>query len=302
MLLRPLTNDFENSVVDWKPTKDKEKPIVRVEHGAPAAQLYGFGSQWKTKVNVTHVAGPDSPIEEVTLQQGRDKFPLGPPYMATARDMYKIAVKWTEFVPKVHDDYPHLLAEMVSCDMTLATTNMCSLVNLMAQSLSYFPFQFAYCLAAAHVRLPHQVAKSFMVSDVYSGSEGWNLVDHIPTENVCYTAPRDRLPYVLHYCQRYLLGKWFIGKYRLPKDFISCESPMLLEPPSDIALRYNYSISPDQEERKYFSKQIYSHRYSFMICTMIKGLNDASEYFKKHNCGEDAIFDKSLTFHDTMEE
>jgi hypothetical protein len=100
-----------------------------VEHGFPAGQLYGFGAQWKTKVNVAHVAGPNSPIEDVTLQEARDHYPLGPPYMATAKDMYKIAEKWCEFLPKVHDNYPHLLAEM-----------------------------FAYSLAAAHNRLPHQVS------------------------------------------------------------------------------------------------------------------------------------------------
>jgi hypothetical protein len=129
MLLRPLTSNFESSVVDWKPTRDRKKAITRVEHGFPAGQLYGFGAQWKTKVNVAHVAGPNSPIEDVTLQEARDHYPLGPPYMATAKDMYKIAEKWCEFLPKVHDNYPHLLAEM-----------------------------FAYSLAAAHNRLPHQVS------------------------------------------------------------------------------------------------------------------------------------------------
>jgi hypothetical protein len=72
-----------------------------VEHGSPAGQLNGFGAQWKTKVNVEHVAGPNSPIEDVTLQEARDHYPLGPPYMATAKDMYKIAEKWCEFLPKV---------------------------------------------------------------------------------------------------------------------------------------------------------------------------------------------------------
>lgn len=129
MLLRPLTNNFENSVVDWKPTKDHKTPITRVEHGSPAGQLYGFGAQWKTKVDISHVAGPNSPIEKVTMQEARDHYPLGPPYMATAKDMYTIADDWCKFLPKVHDNYPHLLAEM-----------------------------FAYSLSAAHNRLPHQVS------------------------------------------------------------------------------------------------------------------------------------------------
>lgn len=276
MLLKPIVNDFEKSVVDWKGTKDDEKSIPRVTHGSPAAQLYGFGAQWLTKVNVTHVAGPDSPIEQVSRQYARDHYAVGPPYIATAKDMYSIATKWCEFLPNVHDNYPHLLAEM-----------------------------FAYSLASAHLKLSHQVAKSFMVSDAFSGQEGWGLVDHIASDNVCYNAPEEKLPFVLHYCQRYMLGKWFIGKYRLPKDFVSCESPLLMEPPPDINKRYNYSIAPFQSERKEYSKQIFVHRNAFMVCTMIKGLNEASEYFKRHNCPSDGgstNYEKSLIFHDSMEE
>lgn len=145
-----------------------------------------------------------------------------------------------------------------------------------------------------------------MVSDVYSGSEGWSLVDSMPSESVCGDdAHRENLkmPFVLHYCQRYLLGKFFIGKYRLPKDFVSCPSPLLLEPPNDITERYNYSIAPYQTERNYYTKDRFIRRHAFMICTMIKGLNQASEYFKKHNCPSDeANFDKSLIFHDTIED
>lgn len=37
MLLRPLTNNFTDWAVDWKPTKDTPKLIV--EHGSPFAQL-----------------------------------------------------------------------------------------------------------------------------------------------------------------------------------------------------------------------------------------------------------------------
>jgi hypothetical protein len=273
MALRPLTYNFTDSVVNWKPTKEKKKPKMLVEHGAPFGQLYGYAAQWKTKVNVTHVAGPNSPIESVTMDQARDYYPLGPPYMATARDFYKIVVKWTEFVVPTHDDYPHLLAEM-----------------------------FAYSLAAAHCRLPHQIAKSFVVSDPVMGSEGWSLMNPIPDEDVCYNVPRKNLPHVLHYCHRYLLGKWFIGKYRLRSDFVSCESPLLMEPPGDIAVRYNYDIAPQATKRHYNTGKYTSRRMAFMLCAMIKGLNEAAEFFKKHNCEDGANFEKSYIFHDSIEE
>lgn len=29
----------------------------------------------------------------------------------TAKDMYQIVTVWTDIVPRVHDEYPHLLAE-----------------------------------------------------------------------------------------------------------------------------------------------------------------------------------------------
>jgi hypothetical protein len=274
ILLRPLTNNFTDSAVDWKPTKAKAKPKLLVEHGAPFGQLYGYAAQWKNNVNTTHVAGPNSPIESVTMDEARDYYPVGPPYMATARDFYKIVVKWTEFVVPTHDDYPHLLAEM-----------------------------FAYSLAAAHCRLPHQIAKSFMVSDPPVHSEGWFLIDPVPAKDVCYNVPRENLPYVLHYCHRYLLGKWFIGKYRLRKDFVSCESPLLMEPPSDIGARYNYYIAPEETERKYDKRRNVNPRQAFMLCTMIKGFNQAAEFFKKHNCEEGtANFEKSYIFHDSIEE
>ena len=275
MLLRPLTNDFTNSKVQWKRTSANKEPKLRVEHGSPFGELYGYAAQWKTKVNVTHVTGePNSPIEEVTMNEARDYYPLGPPYMATARDMYSIVVKWTEFVPRVHDNYPHLLAEM-----------------------------FAYSLAAAHVRLPHQTALSFMVSDTTNTAEGWSFIDPVPAAEVCYNTPREDLPQVLHYCHRYLSGKWFIGKYRLRKDFISCEAPMLMEPPSDIAVKYDYYIAPKETERTKHRNAKISQREAFMVCTMIKGLNEAAEYFKKHNCEEGtANFEKSYIFHDSIED
>jgi hypothetical protein len=77
--------------------------------------------------------------------------------------------------------------------------------------------QFAYCLAAAHLRLAHQIAASFMVSDTASGaqSEGWSYIDNLDDSEVCQVENPDNLPYVFHFCQRYAVGYWFFGKYVL---------------------------------------------------------------------------------------
>jgi hypothetical protein len=46
---------------------------------------------------------------------------------------------------------------------------------------------FAYCLGAAHVKLPRQIAASFMVSDIGMGekSECWGYIDDMPNDKIC---------------------------------------------------------------------------------------------------------------------
>ena len=270
MFVRPFTNDFTDSVEVWRPTDSKVPKFTKVKHGAPFAQQYGFGLQWKTKVNMTHVAqGEYSRIDTMDAEEAKGHYSLGPPYIATARDMYSIAKVWTDFVPRVHDNYPHLLAEM-----------------------------FGYCLAAAHLNLPHRVAHSFMVSDVGAGGEGWKLVDEIPSNRVCRDPPQERFPHVLHYCQRYMLGKWFIGKYRLRKDFISCDAPLLMEPPPTIT-ELSHQIAPDGTYLTFKTPRA-PKRNAFMLCLLIPRLNEAAIFFKDHHCNGQGNYNKTYAFHDDM--
>jgi hypothetical protein len=51
ILLRPFTDDFTNSSEKYRTGKHK----LKVEHGSPFAQQYGYGIQWKTKVDLNHV-------------------------------------------------------------------------------------------------------------------------------------------------------------------------------------------------------------------------------------------------------
>ena len=46
------------------------------------------------------------------FQEGARFWNAGPPYLATVQDMYKIAVKWTEYAPRIYDTFPHLYAEV----------------------------------------------------------------------------------------------------------------------------------------------------------------------------------------------
>jgi hypothetical protein len=131
IILRPFrNNDFSNTKwMDLPP--GQTAPRTRVEHGKPMGQRYGFGLDWKRSVNQKKLLGEgvDSPLLHLTDAELASGYAVGPPYIATARDMHKIATQWSEFVVPIHDQYPELLAEM-----------------------------FAYCHAAAHLGLPHQNA------------------------------------------------------------------------------------------------------------------------------------------------
>jgi hypothetical protein len=159
---------------------------------------------------------------------------------------------------------------------------------------------FAFNLAAAHEGLRFTIAHSFMVSDVFAGGEGWKLIDAVPEKDICATFPKSEYPHVIHYCQRYYLGKWFIGKYRLRKDFISCEAPLLVMPPANLATQgLTNAITPSGEHKSLDPKHAKAH--AFMICTMIRALNEAAVYYKDHHCDkETANYDYSYVFHQNM--
>jgi hypothetical protein len=117
MIVRPFrNNDFSHTI--WAKTAEPPsgwEPRTRIEHGKPMGQKYGFRLQWKDKINMKLVLqeGETTPIDEMPNDEAFRGYTVGPPYIATARDMYAIVTKWTEFALPVHDQYPHLLAEMV---------------------------------------------------------------------------------------------------------------------------------------------------------------------------------------------
>jgi hypothetical protein len=114
LLLRPITDDFSNereTLMSPRRSKVFSGKSKIVSHGHPYAQTYGLGTQWR-KFNLDEIAGVDSPAKLVDQSDGQLYYPGGPPYIGTARDMYRIAEKWSEFAPRVHKEYPHLLAEM----------------------------------------------------------------------------------------------------------------------------------------------------------------------------------------------
>lgn len=267
VLLRPITGDFSNDrdvVIGKRHQRDRR---YKVDHGSPFAQKYGLGTQWRS-FHLSDIAGPDSPALEVSQADGGTFYPVGPPYIGTVRDMHSISLKWTEFVPRVHKEYPYLLAEM-----------------------------YAFCIAAAHLKLPFQLIDSLMISNVGVGGEGWPMVDEMPSENLCEFSKRPKheiypVPSVIHYCQRYTIGEWFFSKRRMVKDFFECDSPLLEEPPMDVIEKSDYKHPPGGSRTDL--DPVNAKREGFVVCGMIGALNDAGVFFKEHHCGASGNLEKTL--------
>jgi hypothetical protein len=282
VLLRPITQDFTPTKY-YKPkfTSRKQSEVTMVSHGHPFGQDYGFGSSW-AELNLTRITGSaTSPALKVSNQDAHMKYAVGPPYVATASDMYKIAQKWAEFVPRTYKEYPYLLAEM-----------------------------YAYCIAAADLQLPHVNVASLMVSGhTISDTEGWDFLEGIPSEDICrfgafvivkaFEKSREenlmadkgfsnavaKFPHVLHICQRYMVGEWFFGKRKLPHDYFSCESPILVTPPDNLGFAFKYRVRPGDPRDQHISLDPHEMKASsFMICSISKALQDAAVYFKASHC------------------
>ena len=257
-LLRPITSDFSNPDETIVGDKRKDHRVTdRVSPGHPVAQVYGFGTQW-ARLDLAKIAGEDSPAVTLSHEDGFLYYPAGPPYLATVPDMHRIAEKWTEFVPGVYEQYPHLLAEM-----------------------------FAFCIAAAHLELPFQLVNSLMISKTDAGGEGWPLIDNIPNAETCSFAKnpdpaKHPLPSVVHLCQRYFIGKeWFFSKRKVPGDLYDCEVPLFDEPPDDVAL-LDFKWAPGGQKKSL--KPYEANREAFMVCYLFRLLNDAATFYKSNAC------------------
>ena len=255
VLTRPITNDFSEKM-EHLLVGDNPKRIVT--HGSPFAQLFGIGDKW-LHLDLNKVTGTNnSPAKNVNSEDAMLYYPAGPPYLATARDMHKIAQTWSDFVPRSYVEHPDLMAEM-----------------------------YAFCIAAAHLNLPHQIVKSLMVSDIYSGdgAEGWKLIDEIDNENICSANVMvdHTLPSVLHYCQSYRLGEENVfAKRKIPVDIFSCEAPLLEMPPPDVAQLHDYYISAEGVKEEVSSRE--AKQLAFMICSLTRITNEAAMFHQKKNC------------------
>ena len=288
LLLQPIVNDFSNFPLEvWTDhVRHQPRDTIRnkVAHGKPIAQLYGFGNAWLKAVdkNLTYVVGPDSPVHKVGRNDASLFYPAGPPYMMTAKDFYRVAILWAEFLPRTFDASPQFMSEM-----------------------------YAYSLACAHLELPHQLARGFMVSNAENGAEmeGWYFLKDVyakgSTNQVCASPETlEHKPLVFHLCQRYSIGEFFFSKYKYPATEIlkSCHYDLLQLPPEDSVTRYNYSHFGDGSVKQHHPETRGHDRdvviqNAYAICTILQTFNKAGTYYRDNHCeGKKTSYNQSWNF------
>ena len=264
IFLRPLTAQMAGQNNNLVSGRVKMNEIFeKVEHGRPVSQQYGLGAPWviddHKKFNRTHICGANSPCLDVPdVGEGDKYYSVGPPYILERDDFYRLTKSWCDFVPRVYEKYPHLLAEM-----------------------------YAYSTAAAHERLPHLRVDHYMVSNVDAGGEGWQWVDELkgdvcspPVDGVYY--PDKPLPTFIHYCQGYRVGDWGYAKRRVDTNIFSCSTPLLADLPISELLKMNYFINDKGEKKELGPRQ--SNRNLFVMCVGYNALNKAVIDYKKKMC------------------
>jgi len=311
--------------------RQKRLPTLpsRVTKGVAAGQHFGLGGFWASSgtrnarpdfknFNLTAVCGAKSPCLNVpppagdsnseisgassshsyTTREYADKnYAVGPVYIASTSDWMELLPRWHDFTPRVHEQYPKLLAEM-----------------------------YAFTMAAADMQLKFALSSSYMVSDpnTMSTTEGWLWVDEyatrdessiahgtkqhpvgralrsvcegatpnsLPTEtlrrlkNYGYGNHHDddildsggALPTFLHYCQNYKFASHTFAKRKMPHDFFRCNGePLNFD--VEVLLRELDSIENNgrlsETEKK---KQV---RAGFMVCHLVPLMNMALADYK----------------------
>eukprot|EP00555_Chaetoceros_dichaeta_P015650 CAMPEP_0198256776 /NCGR_PEP_ID=MMETSP1447-20131203/6595_1 /TAXON_ID=420782 /ORGANISM="Chaetoceros dichaeta, Strain CCMP1751" /LENGTH=351 /DNA_ID=CAMNT_0043943487 /DNA_START=14 /DNA_END=1069 /DNA_ORIENTATION=- len=279
LMQRPFLNDFSGfpNTLWHKTIRDGSKtPLYnKVSHGHPIAQTYSFTDSWLralNKGNITEIVGPDSPVLTVSNHDAQVTFSAGPPYILTARDMYRLSVEWAKFTPLIQENFSDMMAEM-----------------------------YGYCTAAAHLNLRHQIAQGFMISNIdMSDGEGWDFLkrnkdkhDEPPRDTCDVEKFRDAVPHVIHFCQKYSIGEYFLSKYKVPVGILACDHALLELPPLNIASTTNYSHYGNDSVEQWGNNQQSIDRNTFMICSLLPALNKAATFFKDHHCPLGANYEET---------
>jgi hypothetical protein len=96
ILLRPILHDFTNEDVIFV-KGDPDTKVVK--HGYPMAQQDGYLENVWMNLNTSYVTNGGN-INHLNANDGPIYYNTGPPYLATVRDAYKIALLWCEYAPR----------------------------------------------------------------------------------------------------------------------------------------------------------------------------------------------------------
>jgi len=266
LMQKPFVNNFSDTPLNqwnkyYRGGKHNDLLKGKVIQGHPAAQDYSFGPKWIEPVReyLEEIVGTESPVHAVTSDEARYVYAAGPPYWMTVRDAYRISYKWSEFLPRIFKRHPVFMAEM-----------------------------YGYCMAAAHLGLKHQMARGMMVSNVerrMTEGEGWSF---LPKDDRACEVSRyaKTVPNVIHFCQRYTIGEYFINKYLFPTDILTCDFPLMELPPRDILQTTWYSHFGDGSVKEWDKSKddIERYRNAFMICSLFPAINAAATFYKDQHC------------------
>jgi len=225
---------------------------------------------WST-FSKASVCGEGAPCTVTSVKDAEEKYAAGPVYLAHVADWRLVADQWWRAMPRVHSQYPQLLAEM-----------------------------YAFTMAVANSSLPFSLVSSFMVSDpkTMSPTEAWAWVDDIAAAHgpaaVCAGAdpvtlpaatrarPLPALPTTLHYCQKYEAAGHLFAKRKVPHDFFKCGGGPMPFNPKQLTGNLTAALAA-AGKNKLRAKVVL--RTAFMICHLVPIANAALASYQLSVCG-----------------
>jgi peptidyl serine alpha-galactosyltransferase len=295
----PATGIAQRLRVQSLPGLDDDQLPIRVTTGYPAGQHFGVGGAWVqgqtasakptwknfSKAFVCGVGSDkrNAPCTRTSAMDASQLYAVGPVYLATIQDWKRIAATWMDFVPRVHQQYPYLLAEM-----------------------------YAMTMAFANLELPFSLFSSYMITGVFvdSATESWSWIDDLffvddmvvddPIRAVCegvntfrpptWSHSSPALPNTLHYCDRYKMdfnnigqeeSSFLFGKHRIPHNVFSCDNSdnSKTTVPFDIHELIRQASSNNSSGTKT------QRRTLFAFCQLVPLLNWARRTYQEQVCG-----------------
>ena len=294
-----------------------------VGKGQPMGANYCYGGNYiKNDLNVSELlelpelaASKDSGLRDATPESMASHYAVGPPYVVEATDMFQIVQMWASLVVPIHQQM-----------YTNGTGNV-----FMAE-------MYAYSCAAAHLHLPHQLSRSFMISSTIDlqgcfRCEAWNdWVDYTPrsspsrsqnlvpagfsgTTTALSTRRETRpssicsldygwVPHSFHYCQYYYLGPYKFSKYKVPSGHNESHKNFLscehalYEEPPHNIMTLYNSSTDFSNKSISYSSMRERRRMAFALCQTLPRMNAMATFYKQHHCLRSAGDSLDLTTND----